>query len=56
MAAWALQTQALDLTYQASPSLWPWSVLAGVALIGGLGVLSCRKAVVVPPLVVLREL
>ena len=56
MAAWALQTQALDLTYQASPWLWPWSILAGVILIGGLGVLSCRKAVVVPPLVVLREL
>ncbi|MDG1011586.1 MAG: FtsX-like permease family protein, partial [Luminiphilus sp.] len=56
MAAWALQTQALDLTYQASPWLWPWGILAGVILIGGLGVLSCRKAVVVPPLVVLREL
>ena len=56
MAAWALQTQALDLTYQASPWLWPWSIFAGVCLIGGLGVLSCRKAVVAPPLVVLREL
>jgi putative ABC transport system permease protein len=56
MAAWALQTQALDLTYQASPWLWPWSIFAGVVLIGGLGVLSCRKAVAVPPLVVLREL
>ena len=56
MAAWALQTQALDLTYQASPWLWPWSIFAGVCLIGGLCVLSCRKAVVAPPLVVLREL
>ncbi len=56
MAAWALQTQALDLTYQASPWLWPWSIFAGVSLIGGLGVLSCRKAVAAPPLVVLREL
>jgi putative ABC transport system permease protein len=56
MAAWALQTQALDLTYQASPWLWPWSIFAGVCLSGGLGVLSCRKAVVAPPLVVLREL
>jgi putative ABC transport system permease protein len=55
IAAWALQTQALDLSYQASPWLWPAGVLVGMAIIGVLGVMSCRRAVAVPPLVVLRE-
>lgn len=55
IAAWTLQTQALDLSYQASPWLWPAGVLMGMAIIGLLGVMSCRKAVAVPPLVVLRE-
>ncbi len=55
IAAWALQTQALELLYQPSPWLWPLGVLVGVVVIGCLGLLSCRKAVVVPPLVVLRE-
>ncbi len=56
IAAWALQTQALDLSYQASPWLWPAGVLVGMIIIGVLGVMSCRKAVSVPPLVVLREI
>ena len=55
IAAWALQTQALDLSYQASPELWPLGVAAGGVMIAGLGVLSCRRAVTAPPLVVLRE-
>lgn len=55
IAAWALQTQALDLSYQASPWLWPAGILVGMIIIGVLGVMSCRKAVSVPPLVVLRE-
>ncbi|MGB0764573.1 MAG: ABC transporter permease, partial [Luminiphilus sp.] len=55
VAAWALQTQALDLDYQATPLVWPLGVVAGVLVIGVLGLLSCRRAVVVPPLVVLRE-
>ena len=55
-AAWALQTQALDLSYQPSPMLWPLGIIAGAVLIGGLGVWSCRRAVRVPPLVVLREI
>ena len=55
VAAWALQTQALDLDYQATPLVWPLGIVAGVLVIGVLGLLSCRRAVVVPPLVVLRE-
>ena len=55
VAAWALQTLALDLVYQATPAVWPLGVLAGVLFIGTLGLISCRRAVVVPPLVVLRE-
>jgi len=55
VAAWALQTQALDLDYQATPLVWPLGIVAGVLVIVVLGLLSCRRAVVVPPLVVLRE-
>lgn len=54
-AAWLLQTQALDLDYVATPSLWPVGLITGALVIGVLGVLSCRRAVRVPPLVVLRE-
>ena len=50
-----IPTQALDLDYQATPLVWPLGIVAGVLVIGVLGLLSCRRAVVVPPLVVLRE-
>ena len=55
-SAWALQTQALDLSYQPTPMLWPVGIAVGALLIGVLGVWSCRRVVSVPPLVVLREL
>jgi putative ABC transport system permease protein len=54
-AAWALQTQTLDLRYEPSVSLWPLGVLVGGGVVGVLGVFSCRKAVQAPPLAVLRE-
>ena len=54
-AAWGLQTQALDLAYEPTIWLWPLGVMAGVVIIGSVGVFSCRRAVNVPPLVVLRE-
>lgn len=55
VAVWALQTQALDLYYRPSYTLWPAALVAGAAIIGALGVLSCRRAVQAPPLVVLRD-
>ncbi len=55
VAVWALQTQALDLAYQPNYRLWPIALLAGAAVVGALGVASCRRAVQVPPLVVLRD-
>ncbi len=54
-AAWALQTQALDLVYSPTLSLWPAGLTAGVLIIGCVGVFSCRSAVNTPPLVVLRD-
>lgn len=54
-AAWLLQTQALDLTYQPNPLLWPVGILLGGLSVGVLGVLACRRAVQAPPLTVLRE-
>jgi len=56
VAAWGLQTQALDLEY--NPSLWLWlpSIALGAAFIGTVGVWSCRHTVSVPPLRVLREI
>jgi putative ABC transport system permease protein len=56
LAAWGLQTQVLDLSYQPTFWLWPLGVIAGVLLIASLGLWSCRHVVSTPPLVVLREL
>ena len=55
LAAYLLQTQVLDLSYQASPKLWPVGLLMGAAVIGTLGVWRCRKVTTVPPLQVLRD-
>lgn len=54
-AAWALQTQALELYYSPTPHLWPVGLATGVLIIGSVGVFSCRSAVNTPPLVVLRD-
>ncbi len=56
VAAWGLQTQALDLRY--GPSFWLWlpAVAVGAVFIGAVGVWSCRHTVAVPPLRVLREI
>ena len=55
LAAYLLQTQALDLRYQMTPALWPVGLLFGALVIGGLGVWRCRSVITVPPLQVLRE-
>lgn len=51
-----LQTQAMDMTYAATPWVWPFGLLGGTVLIGALGVYSCRKVVSSSPVAVLREL
>jgi putative ABC transport system permease protein len=51
-----LQTQAMDMQYAPSPWLWPVGIGAGVLLIAGLGLFSCRAVVSTPPIAVLREL
>ena len=56
LSVFILQEQAMDLRYVPSPWMWPLGLFAGVVLIGGLGTLSCRRAVSRPPLAVLREL
>ncbi len=50
-----LQAWALDIAVR--PHLWMWLLgpLGGAALVGALGVLSCRRVVTVAPAVVLRE-
>ncbi len=51
-----LQTWAMDMQYAPSPWLWPLGLGAGMVLIAGLGVFSCRRVVSHPPVAVLREL
>jgi len=55
VAAYILQEHVLGLGYSPTPAFWLPGLLAGVCLIGCLGVLSCRRVVAAPPLVVLRE-
>lgn len=56
VSVYILQTQVLELRYTITPTLWPVGILSGMILIGGLGVLSCRKVVSSPPVALLREL
>ncbi len=51
-----LQEWAMDMRYAPSPWVWPLGIGAGIALIGGLGVFSCRRVVSSPPVALLREL
>ncbi len=51
-----LQVTAMDMQYSPTPWLWPLGIGAGVVLIAGLGVFSCRRVVSHPPVAVLREL
>ncbi len=55
-SVFVLQTYVLDMQYAPSPWIWPLGVLAGMVLIGALGVYSCRSVVSTPPVAVLREL
>jgi putative ABC transport system permease protein len=51
-----LQEWVMDMRYSPSPWVWPLGIGAGIVLIGGLGVFSCRRVVSSPPVALLREL
>lgn len=56
LSVYILQSWVMDMHYAPTPWIWPLGILSGAALIGALGVFSCRKVVSTPPVVVLREL
>ena len=56
VAFWALQRFVMELDYQPSPATWLPAIIAGGALVGLLGLWSCRRVIGVPPARVLREL
>ena len=56
LSVYMLQEHVMDMRYTPSPRIWPLGIGAGVLLIGGLGVFSCRKVVSSPPVALLREL
>ncbi len=55
-SVYVLQVYVLDMRYAPSPWVWPLGAVAGMVLIGGLGVYSCRRVVSTPPVAVLRDL
>jgi putative ABC transport system permease protein len=55
-SVYILQVRVMEMAYAPSPWVWPLGLLAGMVLIGGLGVYSCRRVVSSPPLALLREL
>ncbi len=56
LSVYFLQTLVLDMDYVTHPWLWLLGPVAGVLIIGGLGVWGCRKTVSTSPITVLREL
>lgn len=56
LSVFVLQTQAMEMAYVPTPWVWPLGIAAGMMIIGGLGVFSCREVVSAPPVEVLREL
>ena len=55
-SVYILQVRVMEMAYAPSPWVWPLGLLAGMLLIGGLGVYSCRRVVSSPPVALLREL
>lgn len=56
VSVYILQTFVMDMNYQPTPWIWPLGTGAGMLLIAGLGVFSCRRVVSSPPVALLREL
>ena len=51
----SIQYWVLDMPLQVHFGLWLWGTLGSMVLIGGLGVLSCRRVITTPPGLILRE-
>jgi putative ABC transport system permease protein len=56
VSVYILQSQVMDMNYTPTPWIWPLGMISGALIIGGLGVLNCRKVISTPPVTVLREL
>ncbi|MFT4614373.1 MAG: putative ABC transport system permease protein [Bacteroidia bacterium] len=56
LSVFILQSLVMDMQYKPSPWIWPLGAGAGMVVIGGLGVYSCRAVVSTAPVTVLREL
>lgn len=54
-ATYALQTRVFDMVWTPTPLMWWLGPVIGAAVIGCLGVWSCRHVVRTPPVVLLRE-
>jgi len=55
-SVFVLQEYVMEMQYAPSPWIWPLGPLAGMVLIGALGVFSCRSVVSSSPVTLLREL
>ncbi len=51
----SIQYWVLDMPLQAHFGLWLWGTLGAMLLIGGLGVISCRRVITTSPGLILRE-
>jgi len=51
----SIQYWVLDMPLQAHLGLWLWGTLGAMLLIGGLGVISCRRVITTSPGLILRE-
>jgi putative ABC transport system permease protein len=55
-ATYALQTQVFEMQWAPTPVMWWLGPIIGAAIVGCLGVWSCRHVVRTPPVVLLREI
>ncbi len=56
LSVFIFQKWVMAMPYSPSPWVWPLGLVSGMLLIGGVGVLSCRRVVSSPPVALLREL
>jgi len=54
--AWFVQTRLMELAFRPHPLVWLLGPAAGAVVASLLGVLTCRRVVDTPPVVVLREI
>ena len=56
ITVYTLKTQVFDLDYGINPQLWLLGPVAGMLLVGSIGILTTRRLVDTPPSSVLREI